>query len=94
MQPELVNRTRKPLIQSDIYSLAFKVQSVNAILKFKNTASIKRALWIVCGLRGKRGFTCHFAVSLLIFKIYIYYPEASKFDDFTLITLARAISFA
>ena len=50
MQPELVNGTRKPLIQSDIYSLAFKVQSANAILKFNNTASIKCALWIVCGI--------------------------------------------
>ena len=94
MQPELVNGTRKPLTQSDIYSLAFKVQSVNAILKFKNTASVKRALWIVCGLWGKRCFTCHFAVSLLIFKKYIYYPEASKFGDFTVIALAKAISFA
>lgn len=47
MQAELAYGTRKPLIQSDIYSLAFKVQSVNAIF---DTASIKRALWIVCGL--------------------------------------------
>ena len=91
MQAELAYGTRKPLIQSDIYSLAFKVQSVNAIF---DTASIKRALWIVCGLQGKRGFTCHFAISLLIFKKYIYYPEASKFGDFTVIALARAISFA
>jgi len=34
---------------------------------------------------------CSFFVNV---QIYIYYPETSKFGDFTVIALARAISFA
>ena len=36
--PEPVDGPGKPSIESDVYLLAFMIQSVNTILKFKNTA--------------------------------------------------------
>lgn len=42
--PELVNRTGKPSVTSDVYSLAFLVKKLYGMLNFSNIAVVKRAL--------------------------------------------------
>ena len=44
LAPELLDGTGKPSIESDIYSLAFLIQTVYKLLKFKNIAILKNGL--------------------------------------------------